>query len=129
MSVCLCRLPRQYIYIFSIHFIISVAESVYEYHRRCPFKCNGFELKIELESPTLQEYHNKQAVRISGLTSSLDPEKLKFYISALTDNLVTQICLDATQQRAIATFSQPLGKLLPPGQGVPAEDSISLLTL
>ena len=69
-------------------------------------------LELELELPWLTAEHDDHKVRVSGLTNDLDPEKLKFYLSALADNVVTDIYFDETQSRAVAIFSHSLGKLL-----------------
>lgn len=70
---------------------------------------NNKELDIELVSPDLLEYHDTQSVRVSGLTPDLDPEKLKFYISALSDNVVTEMWFDYNRTKAVIKFSNPIG--------------------
>ena len=88
----------------------TVAERVYGVHRKRPIELNGSELEIELESPDLLDYHDNHSVRLSGLTPDLDPEKLKFYISALSDNTVSEILFDGYRCKAVAQFANPIGE-------------------
>ena len=88
----------------------TVAERVYSTHRKRPLDLNGAELDIELESPELLDYHDNHSVRLSGLTPDLDPEKLKFYVSALSDNTVSEILFDGNRCKAVAQFANPIGE-------------------
>lgn len=88
----------------------TVAERVFSTHRKRPLDLNGAELDIELESPELLDYHDNHSVRLSGLTPDLDPEKLKFYVSALSDNTVSEILFDGNRCKAVAQFANPIGE-------------------
>ena len=83
---------------------------MYGVHRKRPIDLNGTELDIELESPVLLEYHDKHSVRLSALTPDLDPEKLKFYLSALSDNTVSEISFNGVRSKAVAQFARPIGR-------------------
>ena len=71
---------------------------------------NNKNLKLELELPWLTKHHDEHKVRISGLTNEMDPEKLKFYLCALTKNVVTDVFFDETQTKAVAVFQDKIGK-------------------
>ena len=88
---------------------ISVAERVYRLHRKKPILLNGIALDIELESPALLDHHHHQSLRISGLNPDLDPEKLKFYIAAVSGRTVTDILFDDSHAKAIAQFRSQIG--------------------
>ena len=88
---------------------ISVAERVYRLHRKKPILLNGIALDIELESPALLDHHHHQSLRISGLNPDLDPEKLKFYIAAVSGRTVTEILFDESHAKAIAQFRSQIG--------------------
>ncbi|KAF6030597.1 hypothetical protein EB796_011094 [Bugula neritina] len=89
-----------------------VAEIVYSRH--CSHKSlylNDKSLEIELELPWLTDQHDRHRVRVSGLTEELDPEKLRFYLSALSNNSVTQMSFNKEQTRAIAEFEETLAQV------------------
>lgn len=67
-------------------------------------------LQLELVSTQLLDCHHEESVRLYGITPDVHPAKLKFYLSALSDNVITQILFDAeTETKAVATFSKPIG--------------------
>ena len=63
-----------------------------------------------MELPWLTEQHDDRKVRISGLNGELDPEKLKFYLSGISDNLVTEMFFNQNQSRAVAIFKNKIGR-------------------
>ena len=67
-------------------------------------------LELELELPELTESHDNRRVKICELTSDLDSEKLRFYLSALSDNVVAEIYFNENHTKAVATFVDPIGK-------------------
>ena len=79
-------------------------------HRKQPIKINGQELDIDLESPALLDYHDNMSVRLSEISQDVDPEKLKFHVSALAGQPVTQLVFDETRTKAVAEFRDVIGK-------------------
>lgn len=99
-------------YQFFAQFVLHlVAEKVYNFHQEKPIFFNGSKLDIELDCHRLLDHHDNLSLHVSGLTPELDPEKLKFYLSALSDNVITDILLDDSCTKAVAKFYKPLGKL------------------
>ena len=99
----------QVLMLVSIVPVFVVAERVYSSHRKKELVFKGQSLELELDLPWLTAEHDDHKVRVSGLTNDLDPEKLKFYLSALADNVVTEIYFDQTHSRAVATFLHRVG--------------------
>ena len=89
----------------------SAAERVFESSRTKGLRYKGVSLELELEVPWLTKQHDDHKVRISGLDKDLDPEKLKFYLSAISDNLVTEMFFNQNQSRAVALFRNTIGRL------------------
>lgn len=87
-----------------------MAEQAFSFFNSHPIQIHSQPIILELESPKLLDCHDSHAVRISGLADDLDPEKLKYYLSAIADSQVTQMQFDTTQTKAVATFSQQIGK-------------------
>ena len=69
---------------------------------------NGKELNIELELPQLNDSHDEMAVRISGLSPEVDPEKLKFYVAAIANRAVTDLTFDRARTKAVVRFSEEI---------------------
>ncbi|KAF6036950.1 hypothetical protein EB796_004734 [Bugula neritina] len=72
----------------------------------------------------LNEHHDRHRVRVSGLTEELDPEKLRFYLSALSNNSVTQMSFNEDYTKAVADFHRPMsdadfGQLIHSYQKIP----------
>lgn len=86
-----------------------MAERVYQSYTNHGLICSGKHLKLELDIPWLTELHDDHKLRISGLPGDIDPEKLKFYLSALSSDFVSQLFFDETQQKALAIFKNALG--------------------
>ncbi|KAF6030610.1 hypothetical protein EB796_011092 [Bugula neritina] len=84
----------------------KVTQSVHQQKSSPTFR--GRQLKMELVLPEFKGHHDRHRVRVSGLTEELDPEKLRFYLSALSNNSVTQMSFNKEQTRAIAEFEEPL---------------------
>ena len=87
-----------------------VAERVFEFYRTQGVRYKGVTLELELEVPWLTKQHDDGKVRISGLNEEVDPEMLKFYVSAISDNLVTELFFNQNQSRAVAIFKNPIGR-------------------
>jgi len=97
---------------FSYYLYFVVADRVYYLHcSRKPLCLNDKSLEMELELPWLTDNHDDHRVRVSGFTEELDPEKLRFYLSALSNNSVRQMSFNKEQTRAIAEFKESLGEL------------------
>ena len=69
-------------------------------------------LHLELELPWLTKHHDDRKVRVSGLSKKLDPERLKFYLAALSQNMVIDTFFNGNKTRAVAMFKEPLGMFL-----------------
>lgn len=78
-------------------------------HRKRPIVVNQTELDIELVSPTLLDCHDNQSVRVSEITPDLDPEKLRFYLSAVACQSVLDLQFDETRTKAVAQFKDIIG--------------------
>ena len=88
-----------------------VAERVYKHHLRNTLKLSHHVLQLELVSAQLLDCHHKKSVRVYGITQEIHPSKLKFYLSALEDNVVSQILFDVqTETKAVATFLEDIGQ-------------------
>mgnify|MGYP001803434926 FL=1 len=89
----------------------AVAERVYDAHiRKDPIRINGKKLEVELDTPQLSDFHDKMAVRISGISPEMDPDKLKLYLAAISNRRVTDLTYNKSKTRAIARFSQEIGQ-------------------
>jgi len=90
-------------------FFFTVAERVYhKFDQPKGIYLDNKKLDIELELPWLNEHHDRHRVRVSGLTEELDPEKLRFYLSALSNNSVTQMSFNEDYTKAVADFHRPM---------------------
>ena len=85
---------------------------MFESYRTKGLLFKGVSLELELEVPWLTKHHDDHKVRVSGLTEELDPEKLKFYLSAISENEVSEMFFNQNQSRAVAIFKHQLGELL-----------------
>ena len=83
---------------------------VFELHRAKELNFKGSSLELELELPWPTDLHDDHKVRVSGLNGELDPEKLKFYLSAISDNLVTEMFFNQNQSKAVAIFKNAIGR-------------------
>lgn len=90
---------------------VVVAERVYDYSMQRGLVFHSKELEIELELMWLTKHHDDHKVRLSGLSDEIDPEKVKFYLSALTNNVVTDLFFDQTQTKAVAVFQNSIGMI------------------
>lgn len=90
--------------------LFKVAKRVYDVHRQTALEFKDKKLEIELESPNLMDYQDPKSVRLSSLAAQLDPEKLRFYLSALADNVVTHLAFDRNETKAVASFAQNIGE-------------------
>ena len=88
--------------------MVAVAERVFHLYSQGGLAFKHRNLELELELPWLTSEHDDHKVRVSGFTDELDSEKLKFYLSALSNNAVNEIYLDECRTRAIATFKNSL---------------------
>ena len=100
----LLQLVRQLLFV--------VAERVFAFHQTKPLMFNKCKLNLELDLPWLTDLHDKCKVRISGINEDLEKEKLRFYLSAISKNRVTDLFYNHDQTRAIAAFRDPIGMIL-----------------
>ena len=95
-----------------IDIFFTVAERVFELYTTEGLKYKGTSLELELEIPWLTKQHDDHKIRISGLDKDLDPEMLKFYLSAISDNIVTDMFFNQNHSRAVVIFKNTIGRLL-----------------
>lgn len=86
-----------------------MAEQAFSHFNSHPIEIHSQPIRLELESSKLLDCHDAHAVRISGLADDMDLEKLKYYLSAIAGNLVTQMQFDTAQTKAVATFAHQIG--------------------
>ncbi|XP_067934852.1 protein mono-ADP-ribosyltransferase PARP14-like isoform X2 [Watersipora subatra] len=102
----------------------GIAERVYEFYKQNGLQHKSIALDLELELPWFTKQHDERKLRVSGLDSELDPETLKFYLSALTSTVVTEMFFNNSQTRAVALFKNKIdyGAMIDQHHSIPLED-------
>lgn len=85
---------------------------MFAFHQTKALEYKKTKLNLELDLPWLSNLHDNCKVRVSGINESLEKEKLRFYLSAISNNRVTDLFYNHDQTRAIAGFRDPIGVIL-----------------
>ena len=84
---------------------------MFAFHKTKALEYKKTKLNLELDLPWLTDIHDKCKVRVSGINDDLEKEKLRFYLSAISKNRVTDLFYNHDQTRAIAAFKDLIGMI------------------
>lgn len=87
-------------------------EEVFTHSRSKGIYLGDSRLDFSYESVLLTELHDHYAVRLEGVPADVDIDKLKFYLSDLASNIVTEIVFRKDGNKAVAYFKNKITGIL-----------------